>query len=303
MNIVITGVSGFVGKHLVRELSVAGHDVIGIGMEKTAHHEIAGLLTEYISCDLAEAWPKTTMPIGAVIHLAGLSVVGPSFDKPQAYISVNSAMVTNMAETYLRSEKKPRLVIVSSGTIYSSSQPMPLTEDSRVLFSSPYVVSKVLIENQAAYYRSQGLDCVVMRPFNHIGPGQLPGFIVPDLFSKIATAARDGVIPVGNLDTRRDYTDVRDVVRAYAIVAVAKKLEHTTYNVCSGRSYSGKELYHLIQGVLHRSDVNYAIDPSLIRPTDIPEIVGDPSRLSKELGWEPTVTIEQTIQDIAQSIN
>ncbi|AHB42169.1 NAD-dependent epimerase/dehydratase [Candidatus Saccharibacteria bacterium RAAC3_TM7_1] len=299
MNIVITGVSGFVGKHLVRELSAAGHAVIGIGMEEVAHPEIADLLTEYVSCDLAEAWPKIATPVDSIIHLAGLAAVGPSFEKPQAYINLNSAMVTNMAEAYLHEEKKPRLVIISSGAIYDSNQPMPLTEASTISFSSPYTVSKVLLENQAAYYRTQGLECIIMRPFNHIGPGQLPGFLVPDLIEKICTAENtSSLIKVGDLSTKRDYTDVRDVVKAYALVATAPETPHEVYNVCSGKSLSGEEVLITIQKAMDAEQVATETDPSLIRPNDAADIRGDNSRLTADFNWRPVISFRQTIQDI-----
>lgn len=299
MNIVITGVSGFVGKHLTRELQTQGHAVIGIGMEDAAHPEISDILTEYLSCDLAAEWPKIATPVDAIIHLAGLAAVGPSFEKPQAYINLNSAMVTNMAEAYLHNEKKPRLIIVSSGTIYDSDQPMPLTEESNISFSSPYTVSKVLLENQAAYYRSQGLECIIMRPFNHIGPGQLPGFLVPDLIEKIRAAKDDDApIKVGNLSTKRDYTDVRDVVKAYALVASAPHIPHEVYNVCSGKSISGEEVLAVIREAMDAPRVAAEADPSLMRPNDAPDIWGDNHRMLTDFSWQPTISFEKTIKDI-----
>ena len=175
MNIVVTGVNGFVGKHLTRILVEAGHAVIGVGQEDTPHEQVKNLLTEYTGCDLAKRWPELTTKVDAIIHLAGMAAVGPSFDKPQLYININSSIVTNLCEYYLHQENKPRIVLVSSGAVYSPRQSMPINESGDVQFGSPYAVSKILNENQAAYYRSRGLDCVVARPFNHIGPDQLFG--------------------------------------------------------------------------------------------------------------------------------
>lgn len=292
--IAVTGVNGFVGQHLTKELQSAGCEVIGIGREDSCD-----FVDTYYVCDLAMKWPEGVGNVDAVIHLAGLAAVGPSFDDPQTYINLNSAMVTHMAEFYLKQDRKPRLVIVSSGSIYDPTQPLPITEDGKIGLSSPYSVSKVLVENQAEYYRNRGLDCVIVRPFNHIGPGQLPGFIVPDLFEKISQSQQNAAISVGNLETKRDYTDVRDIVRAYRELALADTLDSTIYNVCSGKSYSGLEIFNLIKNAMNRSDVTYRVDPSLVRPTDIPEIVGDSSRLQSELDWKPAITIEQTIDDIA----
>lgn len=292
IKIAVTGVNGFVGRHLTKELQNAGCKVIGIGRE-----DACDFVDDYFVCNLAETWPEGVGEVDAVIHLAGLAAVGPSFDDPQTYINLNSAMVTHMAEFYLKQEKQPRLVIISSGSIYDPNQPLPIAEDGKIGLSSPYSVSKVLVENQAKYYRNRGLDCVIVRPFNHIGPGQLPGFIVPDLYGKISTADQGSTVSVGNLETKRDYTDVRDIVRAYTKVALAKSLDQTVYNVCSGRSYSGLDIFNFIKDATGRADVTYQVDPALVRPTDIPEIVGDSDRLQSELDWRPTITIEQTIKD------
>lgn len=299
MKIAVTGINGFVGKHLTRELKNQGHDVIGISMEDIAHTEIGDQLLEYKSCNLAENWPELENEPDAIIHLAGLAAVGPSFDKPQAYINLNSAMVTNMCETYVGNGNAPRIVIVSSGAIYDPHQPMPLTEESQLAYTSPYSVSKILVENQAAYYRTRGLDCVIMRPFNHIGPGQLPGFLVPDLIEKIKSRQANEVIKVGNLDTKRDYTDVRDVVKAYTLVATKDAaLDYDTYNVCSGNSRAGTEMLQTITAAMNIDNLGTETDDALIRPNDTPDIYGDTSRLRDEFGWQPHYSLAQTIGDI-----
>ena len=304
MNIVITGANGFVGKHLTNELLNAGHQVVGIGMEPSAHNEIADKLVEYASCNLAEAWPELATPVDAIIHLAGLAAVGPSFDKPQDYLNLNSAMVTNMGEYYLKADTKPRIVLVSSGAIYDPHQEMPIHESGGVAFSSPYAVSKILTENQAAYYNGRGLECVVMRPFNHIGPGQLPGFLVPDLAEKIRARKSDTEpISVGNLTTRRDYTDVRDVAKAYVAVATSpSRPEELVYNVCSGASVSGEQVLASLAQAFGISTPQTEIDQSLVRPTDIMDIRGDNSRLSQEFDWQPTYSFQQTVNDFVNAL-
>lgn len=304
MNIAITGVNGFVGKHLTNILIESGHAVIGIGQEDEPHEAITDKLAEYSHCDLTQAWPDLQTPIDAIIHLAGLAAVGPSFDRPQVYLNLNSAMVTNMCEYYLAQEKKPRIVLVSSGAIYDPEQPMPITESGRITFSSPYAVSKVLTENQAAYYNGRGFECVVMRPFNHIGPGQLPGFLVPDLAEKIRTRSNETrPIKVGNLTTKRDYTDVRDVAKAYVAVATSpNRPRQLTYNVCSGKSVSGEEVLATLSAAFGISNPETEVDQSLIRPTDILDIRGDNSRLSQEFGWKPTYGFQQTVNDFVTAL-
>ncbi len=301
--IVISGINGFVGHHLARELHGAGVLVVGIGHDATVADEIKDIVEAYHQADLITTWPETA-DVTAVIHLAGLAAVGPSFDDPQKYINANSAMVTNLCEYYQKQDKKPRVIVVSSGAIYDSNQTMPITESGKIGFSSPYAVSKILTENQCAYYHNRGLDCIVARPFNHIGPGQALGFIVPDFYKRLSELA-DGetTIEVGNIDTRRDYTDVRDIVRAYAKLALAPSLQNNLYNVCSGQSLSGSEILDKLKNAMDKPDVTFQINPALVRPTDIPEIFGDSSRLQQELDWKPEITINQTIKDFVESAN
>lgn len=298
--IVISGINGFVGHHLAHELTSHDIAVIGIGHHENTTPDLQDIVAEYHAADLVEWWPAIE-DVDTVIHLAGLAAVGPSFDDPQKYINANSAMVTNLCEYYLRQEKKPRIIIVSSGAVYDSRQEMPITETSSIGFSSPYTVSKVLTENQAAYYRGRGLDMIVARPFNHIGPGQDIGFILPDLFAQLSQA--DDKLLVGNLDTKRDYTDVRDIARAYRSLALAPSLKHDTYNICSGKSMSGKELLELLKEFMAVANITIEVDPSKIRPNDIMDIVGDSSRLKDELGWKPEISITQTVQDFVAAKN
>lgn len=299
--VVVSGINGFVGHHLAHELYNAGVAVIGVSQDPTVSDSIASYVEEYYQAELTESWPAIDN-VKAIIHLAGLAAVGPSFDNPQLYINANSAMVTHLCEYYVKQDKKPRIVIVSSGAIYSSDQPMPINEGSKVGLSSPYAVSKVLNENQATYYRSRGLDCVIVRPFNHIGPGQNLGFILPDFYDRLANLEKGKTsIQTGNIETKRDYTDVRDIVKAYRKIALAPTLQHTLYNVCSGHSLSGAEIFNKLKNTLNLKDVTFEIDPALIRPTDIMNIVGDSSLLSNELDWHPEVSIDQTIKDFVKS--
>lgn len=300
-NVVISGVNGFVGRHLVRELKKININIIGIDLGAQPNDEIKGLVDKYFSADLTKKWPKLAES-RAVIHLSGIAAVGPSFDNPQKYINDNSAMITNMCEYYSRQEYRPRIIIVSSSAIYDGEQPMPINEKGILKYNSPYAVSKILNENQAAYYRNRGLECIVVRPFNHIGPGQFEGFIIPDFFARIIKLEKNSnIINTGNINTRRDFTDVRDIAKAYIKIALAETVKFDTYNVCSGKSLSGLEILNLLKEKLGRSNVEYRIDPSLIRPTDITEIVGDSTRITEELGWKPQINIEQTIEDFVKS--
>lgn len=296
--IVITGVNGFVGGHLAKELFLHNIEVIGIGMDDKASPAAVDYLRSYVKADLSKQWP-VRQPVDAIIHLAGLAAVGPSFDSPQKYLDLNSAMLTNMAEYYLGQSQKPRIVAVSSGAIYSSAQPMPLTENSALGFSSPYAVSKVLVENQCKYYVNRGLDCVIVRPFNHIGPGQGEGFLVPDVVNQLRKGSG---LRVGNITTKRDYTDVRDIASAYRLLATSKKLNQDTYNACSGESTSGEEIVNLIKDAMSKESLETTIDSSRVRPTDPPEIYGSSAPLSRDTGWAPRFSLEMTIADIVKDL-
>jgi GDP-4-dehydro-6-deoxy-D-mannose reductase len=301
--IAVSGINGFVGHHLARELVDNNISVIGVGHDSVLSSELEGFVDEYYSADLISNWPEIEN-VQAIIHLAGLAAVGPSFDDPQRYINGNSAMVTNLCEYYVKQATKPRVIIVSSGAIYDSNQPIPITETGEMGYTSPYAVSKVLTENQAIYYRNRGLDCVVARPFNHIGPGQDKGFILPDFYSRLASLNEgEKVISVGNVETRRDYTDVRDIVRAYVKIALAPTLQYSTYNICSGKSLSGADIFNELKSAMALTSIDYEIDQSLVRPTDISEIVGDSTRLQAELSWKPEHQIHQTIVDFVNSKN
>ena len=292
--VAVTGVNGFVGRHMVAELLAAGVEVVGLGHEPDAHPDG---LADYVSQDLTAGWPRG-LGVDAVVHLAGLSAVGPSFDAPQRYLDQNSAMVTHLCEGVLADSPAVRLLVVSSGAVYDARQRQPLDEDSRIGFSSPYVVSKVLVENQVAHYAGRGLDAVVARPFNHIGPGQGPGFLVPDLLAGLeqAAATREA-LRVGDLETRRDYTDVRDVVRAYRLLVEAEGLADRVFNVCSGRSWSGQELLGLLESELPHGTVQVEVDQARIRPGDPREIVGDSTRLQHAVGWKPEIDVPSSVRD------
>jgi GDP-4-dehydro-6-deoxy-D-mannose reductase len=293
--IAVTGASGFVGSAMVRQLAGAGYRVVGISERPHPPQGIRGALNSYVSADLTTTWPATER-VDAIVHLAGLAAVGPSFDQPQRYIDSNSSMVTNLFEHILDSAWHGRVVVVSSGAVYGTQKTrVPLSEVAECAPTSPYVVSKMLVENQTEYYRGLGVDAVVARPFNHIGPGQLPGFIVPDLTAAVLRSEPGEAITVGNLDTERDYTDVRDVARAYRLLLEHPRLEHGVYNVCSGTTLTGWEVLGAICRALGRDVPAVTMDAE--RATDASFAVGSAERLTRETGWAPTISAQQSIAD------
>lgn len=282
---------------MVTELHAAGAEVIGIGSQESSEH--AGLM-DYVSQDLARGWPDG-LHVDAIVHLAGLSAVGPSFDDPQRYIEHNSAMVTHMCESLLAGNPQARVLVVSSGAVYDARQKQPLDEGSALGFNSPYVVSKVLVENQTAYYATRGLDMVVARPFNHIGPGQGLGFLVPDLVAAMRSAVESGEpMTVGDLSTRRDYTDVRDVVRAYRFLLSVRDLPRRVFNVCSMTTRSGHEILEALLDHMPDERPSLRVDPERVRPNDPPDILGDCSALRRLTGWAPEIDLATTINDVLE---
>ncbi len=198
--VLVTGIGGFVGRHAAREFSRAGWVVVGAGRDGEPPEGVG--VSDYVSTDLTDAWP-TLPPVDAVVHLAGLASVGPSFADPLRYVETNGRLVTRLAD-WIRdcnvSLRAPRVLVVKLGAVYRSDQPLPIAEDGSTSTDSPYAVSKLLVENLASYYRTRGLEWVVARPFNHFGPGQSRGFILPDLFAQISEAeARGGPLAVGDL--------------------------------------------------------------------------------------------------------
>lgn len=281
----VTGASGFVGTHAVVTLRTQGYDVIGVSA---------------LDHDLAGRWPDLG-PVDAILHLAGLATVGPSFEDPQRYIDITSSMMTNLGEAVLADPRGPahaRVIVVSSAALYGSSD-RRLTEDSPISLPSPYAVAKSVLENQAQYYRNRGLDILIVRPFNHIGPDQAPGFIVPDLVAKLLTLSPRARLETGNLDSSRDYTDVRDVVRAYQLLMELPNPGHLVYNIASGRSRTGWELLEALRSELEMEMP--LVDSAVGRKLDPSHLIGDATRLRKETGWEPLIPFEQSIREFVDS--
>jgi GDP-4-dehydro-6-deoxy-D-mannose reductase len=193
---------------------------------------------------------------------------------------------------------KPRFIVISTGALYDAKAALPLTESSKVDPNSPYAVSKIGQEQMALYYTSRGFECIIARPFNHIGPGQGPGFIVPDLAEQIIKVEKGEAseVMVGNLDAKRDYTDVRDIARAYRLL-LEKGKSGEVYNICSGTPRSGHEI---LEGLLAASggNVNTQQDPAKMRPSDTPEIYGSHDKLAQDTGWQPEIALEQTLRDV-----
>lgn len=297
----ITGINGFVGKHVAHELHSQGWTIWGVAQDQVVHPEIKDIITNYFLCDLTDYDAVARLPlseVAVIINLAGLATVGKSFDNPEIYMKVNVGVLSTLCKRIEEIGRKDlRIIAISSGTVYSTDQEMPLTEDSAIdASSSPYSASKLAMEEAALDFRGKGFDCVIARPFNHTGPGQAEGFLLPDLYAKVRSAAGKEIL-VGNLDTQRDYTDVRDVSRAYAALASQKTLKYAIYNICSGKPIVGTEMLNMLSIVCSTGQLRTHADPNFFRPSDAAVIYGDNSRIKSETGWQPALSLEQTIKD------
>jgi GDP-4-dehydro-6-deoxy-D-mannose reductase len=294
MKILVTGASGFVGRHLAAALMKGGHEIILTGAHPATD------LENFYKLDLAHEGEMAKFPLEGVdfiFHLAGLAAVGPSFHDPKKYISVNSGVQINLFEAFKEVDNKPGFLIISTGGVYAPSA-NTLTEESSVGYFNPYVISKLTQEMLGKYYRNLGFKVMIARPFNHAGPGQGEGFLIADLAKQICEAERagGGTIQVGNLDSKRDYSDVRDIVRAY-ISIMEKGEDGETYNVCSGVSISGKEILDKFIAIAN-CEIKIHQDSSRIRPSENPSVKGDFSKLHRQTGWAPAIALEQTLKDV-----
>ena len=298
--VLITGVNGFVGKHVADRFQSLGFEVTGTARQRSPKPEVASSLDNYIATDMLDARAVNRLSldgVSAIIHLAGRSSVGESFQHPGEYITQNPLMTHNLFDHAQRQGFEGRIVSVSTGALYDPNQPLPLHEESKTAPNSPYAIGKLSAEAVALYFKSRGIDAVIARPFNHIGPGQGTGFLLPDLYSQLRSSEYGETLRVGNLATRRDYTDVRDIARAYSDLATAQSLGHSIYNICSGKSLSGLEITDMIKDASGRQDVHTTIDPAKVRPNEILNIQGDYSQLHADTGWDPQIDIRQTVAD------
>ncbi len=295
--ILITGSNGFVGKHLVDELRQNGYKTIGIDRNASLDQvDTTSKVLELMNIDQVKK--IDFKKIDGVIHLAGLAAVGPSFEDPMKYLNTNMGIEVNLFEAALSQNAKPKFIVISSGSLYGNNSAMPLTEDSTVLASSPYAVSKIGQEQLALYYKNRGFECFITRPFNHIGPGQGLGFLVPDLAKQIVEVelGLKNNISVGNLESKRDYTDVRDIVRAYRLV-FEKGKSGETYNICSGVAYSGQDILNSLSRLAIKN-IKVVQDESKLRPSDSPILFGSNKKITKDTGWLPNIKLEKTLSDV-----
>jgi GDP-4-dehydro-6-deoxy-D-mannose reductase len=237
-----------------------------------------------------------------ILHLAAQSFVPSSFADPWDTLQNNIRAQLNLLEAVRRSESHVRVLVIGSNEEYGTPRPdeLPQTEESPLRPNNPYAVSKVAQDFMGLqYHLAYGLPVVRVRPFNHTGPGQTPRFVVPAFASQIArieAGLQEPVMKVGNLEVSRDFTDVRDIVRAYHL-AVTQGEPGEVYNLASGRAQSVRGLLDML---LSYSQVEIRVerDPELYRPVDVPVGYGTALKFHRLTGWKPEIPFAQTLQDV-----
>lgn len=311
MRVLITGFTGFMGSHLADHLlETGGFEIWGLHrwrsrMDNVEHLRgrvklIEGDVTDF-SCLrrlLADVRPDY------VFHLAAQSFVPTSWAQPDATITTNIRGQLGLFEAVRELDLPCRIQVAGSSEEYGLVHPdeVPITEDNPLRPLSPYAVSKVAQDMLAwQYWRSYGLDVVRTRAFNHTGPRRGEVFALSNFASQIVeieAGRRAPVIMVGNLDATRDFTDVRDVARAY-LLALQKGQAGQVYNICSGRDIRiGDGLDRLLS--LARVRIEVRQDPARLRPSDVPILRGSAARFHADTGWEPRIPFERTLDDLLE---
>jgi GDP-4-dehydro-6-deoxy-D-mannose reductase len=311
MNVLVTGAGGFVGPHLVRALAARGHATWGSGLESAPPPALAGegAVGRWTRWDVADEGDDAIAPVlggggaDAVVHLAGQASAARSFEDPLGTMRVNLGGTLRLLEAARRAKFAGPIVVVGSSEAYGVIPAgRPCGEDTPLVPTSPYGVSKAAADHATRVYAAAyGLNARVARSFSHTGPGQAPAFALASWARQVASfearAERGERGPfrlrVGNLEPVRDYGDVRDVARAYALL-VERGEAGAAYNVCTGQ---GRKLRDVVTALLGLARVGITVEEEAarLRPNDLPYLVGDPTRLQRATGWLPEFTFEDTL--------
>lgn len=303
----ITGISGFAGSYLAPLLLQNNFEVSGTYLTEESVQNLSPneKNIQLFQLDLTD-FKKLTQLIEKVkpdwvFHLAALSSPAESFSDPSKNITENIELEVHLLEAIRKAKIDPRILIVSSAVVYGLAleNNLPMNENTPFVPTNPYAVSKIAQDFLALqYYISYGMNIVRVRPFNHIGPRQSPSFVVASFAKKIAEIEKgkqNNILKVGDLKPKRDLTDVRDVVVGYKLL-LEKGKAGDVYNLGSGTAYPISEI---LEKMLKLSSKKIIIeeDAELMRPSDIPILLCDNAKIKKEIGWEPTIPLEQTLKD------
>jgi|SRR5579884_858703 len=298
----VTGASGFVGPYLLERLRSSGYDVVAAGGPQETS-------SEFLPVDLGD--PQSLNAAfdiaepAVVFHLAAQSFVPRSIEAPQETYEANVTGTANMLEALRawrdRSKNDARFLFVSSAEVYGAQDggSRPIDESAPLHPANPYAASKAAAEAIVlGEAQTFGIDAVIARAFNHIGPRQSDRFVVPSFAAQLAAIAggAEPVLYVGNLEAKRDFLDVRDVVGAYAALAEhGKRCE--IYNVCSGTATSIRDILAELIRIAH-VPVEVRDDPQRMRPSDVPVLYGSNEKIRTEVGWSPGISLRRSLQDI-----
>ena len=292
--VLITGASGFAGAHLARACAAAGDEVLDLSRS-------SGLRVDLLDADAVRGVVRDAAP-DVVHHLAARAHVGESWRMPEAYVRDNAAMTFHLLDAVREEAPSASVVVAASSELYGPPAQLPVDESAPLRPQYPYAVSKAGADLLAGFFAdAHGLRVVRARAFNHAGPGQEPIYAIASFTRQIAAGIVAGEqtvrVVTGNPDARRDYTDVRDVVRAYR--ELADSAEPGTYNVCSGRPASAAELLAAL-GRVTGVEIDHVVDDSLRRANEVMEVRGSYDRLHAATGWEPAIPLEQTLADTVE---
>jgi GDP-4-dehydro-6-deoxy-D-mannose reductase len=284
--VLVTGAAGFAGGHLLDRLPGA------VGWSR---RDVNLLDRDAVRARIRDLKPS------AIYHCAGAPNVAESWTRAARTLANNVLATHYLLDAVRRAGLGCRVLIPGSAAVYRAAA-TPITETEPPAPASPYALSKVAQEQLGLRsVREDGIDVIVTRSFNHTGPRQPPSYAAPAFARQLARieAGLDGpVIYVGNLDARRDLTDVRDTVRAYELLMRHGRVA-TPYNVCSGAAYSMREVLDGLRARVH-VPVRVELDAARLRPNDIPVLVGDPSRLRSDTGWAPEITFDRMLDDLLE---
>ena len=301
--VLIFGAGGFVGSYLSREFLEHGYAVVG--SDKATRGQLPLEVTfhpaDLLNAAEVEALVNAVGP-DIVVNLAAISSVGASWGIPQTTIEVNVVGALNILEAARKAEKKPRILFVGSSEEYVITE-QAINEETALNASNPYGISKVTQENFAALYREHyGLRVYCVRPFNHTGVGQRDSFVLPSFCKQVAAiekSGQPGTIQVGNLNIERDFSHVKDIVRAYRMI-VEQDDCRVIYNVGSGTAYNLTELLQYVTK-LSQQPISIEVDPARFRPSDQPRICCDHRRITEELGWTPEYSVYDALREMYEA--
>ncbi len=310
MGTLITGAGGFVGGHLLTYLSQTSNPILHgtVLSEAEKRPALISLCPKLWTIDLRDPAAVrdmlTQIQPDQIFHLAGQAYVPQSFADPWDTLETNIRGTLNLLQTIVDLRLSTRVLIVGSAEIYGAVRPehLPTTEDTPLAPSSPYSVSKVGQDMLGLQYAlAYQVHTVRMRPFNHIGPGQNNRFSVSNWAMQIAEAElgqREPAVMVGNLEAARDFTDVRDIVRAY-VLALTHGIPGDVFNVCSGKANTMQVILDMLVS-MSKVPIEVRVDEDRFRPVEIPMLIGDYRRLYERSGWQPQISLEQSLHDVLE---